>query len=161
MQFLKSNKKWLIGLVVCAVVFFFIGKNSNPAKVETKEVVKIEYVKETVAEEKSNSMVSGKKVTKVNTKPDGEKSEVTIEEFLSAHSAENKISQLEREKVEAQKQVETLNSLLWIRGGVIGTPSDISKPHALITASYGGFEGVAHSDLKLNHWVGGAWGFGF
>lgn len=169
MNLLKTNKNWVIALFLVGAIFFFIGKNSNPAKIEVAESAKIEAVSDVKAAEKSSAMVLAKKTTKSKTKANGSKEELTVEEFLSMNNETKNIEAHSVLKSEAVKNTTTINSLLFGRLGVIapiqkdGLPSSkfLADAHALATISYGAHEAVLHSDLKASTWAGYAWGFGF
>lgn len=166
---LKANKNWILALLVVAVVFFFVGKNSNPAKIETVEVVKAEEVKDVEAVENVSASMLSKKTSKVGTKANGDKTELTVEEFLTKYDRGSSFSDQSVSKTESSKSVTTVNSVLFVRGGVVApiqsdglpNPKALAETQALATLSYGAHELILHSDLKTSTWFGYAWGFGF
>lgn len=169
MYFLKTNKYWILGLLVVAGAFFYVGKNSNPAKIETVEVAKAEEAKDVKAAEATAGLVSVKKTTSTDTKANGDKKELTVEEFLSAYDNQKSLNDQSKSKSESVKSTTTVNSVLFVRGGVVApiqsaglpNPKALAEMHALATLSYGAWEAVLHSDLKVSTWAGIAWGFGF
>jgi preprotein translocase subunit SecF len=183
-EFMKANKVWIIALLVCAVVFFFVGKNSKPAQVENKieeqlrQELKEASAKLVEAELNISKMKSEKtnKTKRLVTNADG--SSVLIE----SESSENLESELVQAKSKAEEYREAVavleqkitteqkirNSLLFVRMGAIGPIQQNGLPngkvlkdgHLLGSLSYGAWETIAHTDLKGSSWVGLTWGFG-
>lgn len=161
MDFLKNNKYWILGLLVVAGAFFYIGKNSNPAKVTVVESTKSDVK----ADEKASGLQMGKRTVKVDTKANGDKKELTVEEFLSAYELEKSSHEVK----ESAKSTTTVNSVLFVRGGAIAelqkdglpNPKVLDGAHVMGSLSYGAHELVIHSNFKGSSWGGYVWGFGF
>lgn len=161
MEAFKKYGLFALILFIVAAAGYYAGKNSNPAKTVTAEVAKVEAKAESVKAEQSDGLVLAKKTTKKSANAAGDTKELTIEEYLNLVSNQKAEAGQSETKTETAKTVTELNSLLFVRGGVaIGSEHPLS-PHIMASASYGAWEGVAHSDLKLNHWAGVLWGFGF
>jgi peptidoglycan L-alanyl-D-glutamate endopeptidase CwlK len=167
-EFMKANKVWIIALLVCAVVFFFVGKNSKPAQVENKieeqlrQELKEASAKLVEAELNISKMKSEKtnKTKRLVTNADG--SSVLIE----SESSENLESELVQAKSKAEEYREAVavleqkitteqkirNSLLFVRMGAIGPIQQNGLPngkvlkdgHLLGSLSYGAWETIAH-----------------
>ncbi len=103
LQKIKDNKNWLMALILCAVVFFIVGKNTKPAKVESK-------VEETLRQELKE--VSGKlveaeiNISKMKSEKTNKSKKLVTNADGSSVLTENESSELlENELVQAKSKV--------------------------------------------------------
>jgi hypothetical protein len=182
MEAFKKNWGWLAALVVTAGVAFYAGKDSNPARVETVEAAKAQEAGESKDAQKAavdakaagESMVQARRLTKTDTKANGDKMELTLDEFVSLTAFRSQVkaeaeaeARVKYEKMlEAYKATTSLNNVVYVRAGAavqffrdgLPNPKGVAELEGLATASYGAWEVLGHSNFKGSGWAGVTWG---